>query len=81
MFRQDVSKLIQRALDINISLYDLNIIIGLPGKEDIFWIINFCILCGKKYIFDCRINENIVSRSRNLYHRYTEKKRKKNLVD
>ena len=33
----------------------------LPGEEDVFQIINFCILYGKKYIFDCRINDNIVS--------------------
>ena len=59
MLWQDVSKLIQRALDIK-RLYDLDIIFGLPGEEDIFMIINFCILYGKKYIFDCRINENIV---------------------
>ena len=39
MFWQDVSKLIQRALDINIKLYDLDIIFGLPGEEDIFRII------------------------------------------
>ena len=61
VFRQDVAKLVQRALDINIKLYDLEIIFGLPGEEDIFWIINFCILYGKKYICDCRINDNIVS--------------------
>ena len=24
-------------------------------------LVNFCILYGKKYIFDCRINDNIVS--------------------
>ena len=52
--------LVQRALDININLYDLDIIFGLPGEEDIFRIFNFCILYGKKYIFDCRINDNIV---------------------
>ena len=60
MFWQDVSKLIQRALDINIRLHDLDIIFGLPGEEDIFRIINFCIQYGKKYIFDCGINQNIV---------------------
>ena len=60
VFWQDVSKLVQRALDINIKLYDLDIIFGLPD-EDIFQIINFRILYGKKYIFDCRINDNIVS--------------------
>ena len=49
------------ALDINIKLYDLDIIFGLPGEEDIFRIINFCMLYGKKYIFDCQINDNIVS--------------------
>ena len=61
MFWQDVSKLVQWALDINIKLYDLDIIFGLPGEEDIFWITNFCIMYGKKYIFDCRMNDNIVS--------------------
>ena len=61
MFWQGVSKLVQQALDINIKLYDLDIIFGLPGEEDIFRIINFCILYGKKYIFDCRINDTIVS--------------------
>ena len=29
------------ALDINIKLYDLDIIFGLPGEEDVFQIINF----------------------------------------
>ena len=61
VFWQDVSKLIQRALDINIRLYDSDIIAGLPAEEDIFRIINFCILYGKKYVFACRINENIMS--------------------
>ena len=61
MFWQGVSKLVQWALDINIKLYNLDIIFGLPGEEDIFRIINFCILYGKKYIIDCRINDNIVS--------------------
>ena len=61
MFWQGVSTLVQWALDINIKLYDLDIIFGLPGEEDVFQIINFCILCGKKYIFDCRTNDNIVS--------------------
>ena len=60
VFWQGVSKLIQRALDDNIKLYDLDIIFRLSGEEDIFRIINFCILYGKKYIFGCRINENIV---------------------
>ena len=46
VFWQDVSKLIQRALDINIKVYDLDIIFGLPGEEDIIRIINFCILYG-----------------------------------
>ena len=61
MFWQGVSTLVQRALDINIKLYDLDIICGLLGEEDVFQIINFCILYGKKYIFYCRINDNIVS--------------------
>ena len=61
VFWQGVSTLVQRALDINIKLYDLDITFGLPGEEDVFQIINFCILYGKKYIFDCRINDNIVS--------------------
>ena len=63
MFWQDVSKLIQRALDINIKLYDLDIffIFSLPGEEDISRITNFCIIYGKTDIFDCRINDNIVS--------------------
>ena len=61
VFWQGVSKLVQQALGINIKLYDLDIIFGLPGEENIFRIINFCILYGKKYIFDCRINDNIVS--------------------
>ena len=52
MFWQGVLKLVQQALDINIKLYNLDIIFGLPGEEDIFRIINFCILYGKKYIFD-----------------------------
>ena len=60
-FWQGVSTLVQRALDINIKLYDLDIIFGVPGEEDIFQIINYCILDGKRYIFDCRINDNIVS--------------------
>ena len=62
MFWREVSKLMQRALDINIDLYDLDIIFGLPCGEDIVRIINLCILYGKKYIFDCRINENCFSR-------------------
>ena len=61
MFWQGVSKLVQQALDINIKLHDLDIIFGLPGEEDIFRIITFCILYGKKYKFDCRINDTIVS--------------------
>ena len=64
MFWQGVSTLVQRALDINIKLYDLDIIFGLPGEEDVFQIFNCCILYGKKYIFDCRINDNIVSTDR-----------------
>ena len=56
-----VSKLVERALDINIKLYDLDIIFGLRSEEVMFRIINFCILFGKKYIFDCRINDNIMS--------------------
>ena len=68
MFWQGVSKLVKRALDINIKFYDLDIIFGLPDEEDIFWMINFCILYGKKYIFDCRINDNIVS-----IHRFKSK--------
>ena len=56
--------IIQRDLDFDIRLYGLNIIFGLPGEEDIFWIINFCILYGKNLTFDCRINENIVSANR-----------------
>ena len=78
VFWQDRSKLIQRALDIYIRLYDLDILFGLLG-EDIFRIINFCLL--RKYIFDSRINKNIVSIDRfisnlknrlevkSLYHR------------
>ena len=61
MFWQEVFKLIQRALDIDVKLYDLDIIFGVPYADDIFRIINFCILYGKTYIFDCQINENIVS--------------------
>ena len=61
MFWQGVSKLVQQALDFNIKLYDLDILFGLPGEEDIFRIINFCILYGKKYIFHCQINDTIVS--------------------
>ena len=61
VFWQGVSTLVQRTLDINIKLCDLDITFGLPSEEDIFRIINFCILYGKKYIFDCRINGNIVS--------------------
>ena len=58
---QDVYKLIQRALHIYLRVHDLYIIFELPGEEDIFRIMNFFILYGKKYIFDCRIKENIVS--------------------
>ena len=41
LFWQDVSKLIQKAFDINIrlQLYDLDILLGIPFEEDI--IINF----------------------------------------
>ena len=39
MFWQGVSTLVQWALDINIKLYDLDIIFGLPGEEDVFQII------------------------------------------
>ena len=79
MFWQDRSKLIQRAFDIYIRLwYDLDISFGLLG-EDIFRIINCCLL--RKYIFDSRLNKNIVSIDRfisnlknrlevkSLYHR------------
>ena len=55
------SRLIQNAFDINIKLYDLDILFGIPFEEDIFTIINFCILYGKKYIYDCRINAELVS--------------------
>ena len=61
LFWQDVSKLIQKAFDINIRLYDLDILFGIPFEEDIFIIINFCILYGKKYIYDCQIKEETVS--------------------
>ena len=71
MFWQGVSKLVQRALDINIKLYDLDIILGLPGEEDIFRITNFCIPYGKKYIFDCRINDNIVSIDYNVIYSHS----------
>ena len=57
----EIKRDLESTLDINIRLYDLDIIFGLPCEEDIFRIINFCILYGKKYIFDCRINENVVS--------------------
>ena len=43
------------------TAYDLDITFGRPCEEDIFRLFNFCILHGKKYIFDYRINENIVS--------------------
>ena len=79
VFWQDRSKLIQRAFDIYIRLwYDLDISFGLLG-EDIFRIINCCLL--RKYIFDSRLNKNIVSIDRfvsnlknrlevkSLYHR------------
>ena len=56
----EVSKLIQSAFDINIRLYDLDFLFGLICEEDIFRIINFCILYGKKHIFDCQINKNIM---------------------
>ena len=52
IFWQEVSELIQRDFDINIRLYDLDILFGLPCEEDIFRIINLCILYGKKYILD-----------------------------
>ena len=57
LFWQDLSKLIQKAFDINIRLYDLDILCGIPFEADMFIIINFCILYGKKYIYDCQINE------------------------
>ena len=60
-FWQDVSKLIQKAFDINIRLYDLDILFGIPFEEDMFIIINFCILYGKKYVYDCQINDETVS--------------------
>ena len=41
IFGQEVSKLMHSALNINIRLYDLDIIFGLPCEEDIFTIINF----------------------------------------
>ena len=61
LFWQNVSKLIQKAFDINIRLYDLDILFGIRFEEDMFIIINFCILYGKKYIYDCQINEETVS--------------------
>ena len=59
---QEVSKLIQKAFDSrpNIRLYDLIIGFGIPFEEDMFIIINFCILYGKKYMYDCHINEESV---------------------
>ena len=44
MFWQEVSTLIQGALDINIKLYDLDTIFGLLCEEDVYRIINVCIL-------------------------------------
>ena len=52
---------LNRAFDINIRLYDLDILFGIPFEEDMFIIINFCILYGKKYIYDCQINDETVS--------------------
>ena len=36
LFWQDVSKLIEKAFDINIRLYDLDILFGIPFEEDMF---------------------------------------------
>ena len=49
------------AFDINISLHDLDILFGIPFEADMFIIINVCILYGKKYIYDCQINEESVT--------------------
>ena len=44
---------------------DLDILFGIPFDEDMFIIINFCILYGKKYILDdCQINEESVCTDR-----------------
>ena len=56
--REQTDRQTNRQTDKRCSIYSM--IFGLPGEEDIFQIINFCILYGKKYIFDCRINDNIV---------------------
>ena len=57
---RDVSKFIQRAFDINIRLYDLDILFRTPFEEHMLIIINFCILYEKKCIYDCQINDENV---------------------
>ena len=64
LFWQDVSKLIQKAFDITIRLYDLDILFGIPFEEGMLITINLCILDGKKYIYDCQINEGSVCTDR-----------------
>ena len=59
LFWQNVSKLIQKAFDINIRLNDLDILFGIPFDEDMFIIIKFLFFTWKE-IHDCQINEESV---------------------
>ena len=42
-------------------MLDLDILFGIPFEEDMFRVINFCIMYGKQYIFDCQLRKDIVS--------------------
>ena len=60
LFWQEISKLISKAVDINIRFYDSGILFGIPFEEDMFTVINFYILYGQKY-YHCQINDESVS--------------------
>ena len=47
--------------DISITLKALDILLGIPYEDDFFTIVNYCILYGKKYIYDCRINSEVAN--------------------
>jgi exonuclease III len=56
-----LTDILQITYDVNINLKCLDILMGIPCECDFFSVVNFCILFGKKYIYDCRVNSDVVN--------------------
>ena len=56
-----LTNVLQLTYDVNMNLKCLDILMGIPCECDFFSVVNFCILFGKKYIYDCRINSDVVN--------------------